>query len=277
MNNLFHIFSKKKVLACRQELKEMQPIVVMARGHSGTRVLAQFLNLLNIQMWSDQKRQSGDTDRKLNGTIKQIVKKDTFITAEGKYDSSSRIIFEKAIYKYYQRLGKPRSNWGWKFPETYLIAPLVYETFPEAKFIHIVRDGRDIAFKNHLTDDPTRKVGRKILKRLNALHKPDHLRTALSWKFQVDSFDYFKQKLSREQLLELTFENLCIRSQESVNDLCGFLNISISKQCEDYLNNEINAAKVSQYQENDPEQVIEVEHFIKDTLLRYGYELTMEK
>ena len=277
INNLIHLFSNKVAATRRQELKEMQPVVVMARGHSGTRVLAQVLNLLNVQMWSDQQRQSGDTDRRLSRTIKEIVKKDTFITAEEQYQSSSRNMFEKAVYNYYQRLGHPRSDWGWKFPETYLIAPLVYTIFPRAKFIHFVRDGRDIAFKNHLTDDPARKVGRKILKRLNAMNKPNHIQTALSWKFQVESFNHFKQKLSREQLLELTFENLCIRPQASVGELCDFLNTPLTKQCEDYLNNEINAAKVRQYQENDPARVIEVEHVIKDTLLRYGYELTAEK
>lgn len=206
-----------------------------------------------------------------------LKKKDIFITAGEQYHASSRIMFEKAVYNYYQRLARPRTDWGWKFPETYLIAPLVYETFPRARFIHLIRDGRDIAFMNHLTDDPTRKVGRKILKRLNAMNKPNHIRTALSWKFQVESFDYFKQKLAREQLLELTFENLCTRPHESANDLCDFLNISINKQCEAYLNSEINTAKLKQYQENDPDQVTEVEHFIKDTLRRYGYKLTKSK
>jgi hypothetical protein len=277
MNIRFHPFRNKRVSTLRNELKEMQPIVVMARGHSGTRVLAQVLNLLNIQMWSDQQRQSGDTNRKLSRTIKQIVKKDTFITAGEQYHSSSRIMFEKAVYNYYRQLGRPGSNWGWKFPETYLIAPIVFETFPKARFIHFIRDGRDIAFKNHLTDDPTRKIGRKILKRLSALNKPDHIRTALSWQFQVESFDQFKQKLSNERLLELTFENLCIKPQASVNDLCDFLNTSITRQCAAYINREINPAKVKQYQENDPDQILEVEHIIRDTLLRYDYELTLKK
>jgi len=224
-------------------------------------------------MWSDQNRRSGDTDRRLSKEIKNIVKRDTFVTADRKYSLSSRLKFEKAVHQFQQKLGEPRSLWGWKFPETYLIAPLVHDVFPEARFIHMIRDGRDIAFKNHLTDDPSRKVGKKILNRLNALNKSNHIQTALSWKFQVDSFDKFKKKLSDEQLYELTFENLCIEPQKIVNELGSFLNISISKACQDFCNNEIDTSKVKQHKENDRVKISQVEKLIGETLQRYNYEL----
>lgn len=267
------IFHQKKINTRRRKLSKMEPVVLMARGHSGTRVLAWIFHLLNIPMWSDQSRRSGDTDRSLSGKIKNIVKKDTFITADGKYDPLSRLNFENAVHRFHQKLGEPQSHWGWKFPETYLMAPLVYDVFPAARFIHMVRDGRDIAFKNHLTDDPSRKVGKKILTRLNALTKPDHIQTAMSWKFQVDSFDKFKKKIPTEQLYELNFENLCTEPQKVVDEICIFLDVSSTKACEDFCDNEIDTSKIKQHKENDHAKILQVEKLIGATLLRHNYDL----
>jgi len=255
------------------ELSKLKPIAIMSRGHSGSRVLAWITHLLRIPLWTDQNRKSGDTDRKLSRAIKQIVKNDPFITANRAYKSTSRAKFEKTINQYYHRLGQPQSPWGWKFPETYLMAPLVYDVFPDVKFVHLIRDGRDIAFKNHLTDDPRRKIGRRILQRLDALEQPSYIQTALSWKFQVDAFDQFKKLLPTEQLYELTFEALCTRPQKIVTELTEFFDVPITPACQHYIDHEIIATKVGQYREQDPKQVIEVENIIQDTLLRHGYKL----
>lgn len=35
--------------------------------------------------------------------------------------------------------------WGWKYCETAFVMPLVAKAFPGARFVHVVRDGRDVA------------------------------------------------------------------------------------------------------------------------------------
>ncbi len=37
-------------------------------------------------------------------------------------------------------------RWGWKLGETAFILPLLARLFPMARFVHLVRDGRDVAF-----------------------------------------------------------------------------------------------------------------------------------
>jgi hypothetical protein len=122
-------------------------------------------------MWSDQDRSSGDVNRKLNRAIKSILKQEEFVELENRYRQRSKRQMIKAIYQYLKTLEFP-DKWGWKLPETYLIAPLVLEILPDARIIHLIRDGRDLAFKKHLTDDSKRLIGIKILKHIGALDKP---------------------------------------------------------------------------------------------------------
>jgi hypothetical protein len=45
--------------------------------------------------------------------------------------------------------------WGWKNPRSMLMLPLYHSLFPDLKFIHVIRDGRDITVGNEFaTDNP---------------------------------------------------------------------------------------------------------------------------
>jgi len=44
--------------------------------------------------------------------------------------------------------GKP---WGWKLPRTYALLPFLFDALPDMRFIHVVRDGRDMALSHRLT------------------------------------------------------------------------------------------------------------------------------
>jgi hypothetical protein len=63
---------------------------------------------------------------------------------------------------------------GLEIPGNLPDSPYITKTFPHARYMHMVHDGRDIAFKYHLTDDPKRKLGNRILTLQNALTLPYH-------------------------------------------------------------------------------------------------------
>jgi len=264
---------RERVNHRREELRQLRPVVIMARGHSGTRVLAWICHYLHISMWSDENRPSGDTNRRFNHTLKKIARQDPFITRRDNYKSYLRIIFEKAVHQYYESLGRPADAWGWKFPETYLLAPLVRDTFPHARYIHLIRDGRDIAFKNHTTDDSKRKIGKRILGSIQRLDSAHHIQSALSWKIQVEDFLRFEETLEDSQVKRIYFEDLCLHPHEVVHSLTEFLNVSMTKQCANYLNDGIRRQKVAQYHEENRQKVLEVQDCIGETLHRLNYKL----
>ena len=254
-------------------LRELQPVVVMGRGHSGTRLLAWALFKSGIQLWSDQNRASGDTNSLFNRKIKRLAAADPLATATGIVKPRQLRRFQKAALRYYEDLQRPQELWGWKFPETYLIAPYVQQTFPKARYIHIVRDGRDLAYKFHLTDDPRRRVGRRILQQLDALSSPHTIQAALSWKFQVDAFDRFKLQLPASQWIELRFEDLCREPKSSMQKTWDFLDIKASQDCLIYLESQINPAKVAQHASENPTELAGIQARIGNTLQRHGYRL----
>lgn len=249
---------------------EQRPVVIMGRGHSGTRVLAWACAHLGIDLGTSDDLATGDaSDRNFTERVKRIAVREL---RRGDVESATNVRRLRAASRaYHAGLGSPSGLWGWKFPETYVIAPLVTRAFPRVRYLHLVRDGRDIAFKNHLTDNPRRKLGRAILELNSALDEPRHIQAAVSWKYQVDSFDRFKAGLPKDQVLDLRFEDLCLHPFEEISRVCEFLGVLMTDACRRYLETEIKVGKVSQHRENDPALVVQVEDRIRDTLQRWRY------
>ena len=262
--------SRRRALA--EFLAKQKPVIVMGRGHSGTRVLSWICTRLGIQLGTREDLRSGDvSDTRFSGEITAIAVHSLGVTRLEQVKPSLADRFRRAVHRHYRELGQPAGPWGWKFPETYLIGPCVATVFPEARYLHLVRDGRDLAFKRHLTDNPRRRLGRLVLKTAGALQRPRHLQAALSWSYQVDQFDAFRPCLPPERILDLTFEQICATPGEATGRICSFLGVPMTEACRRYLAEEIDPRKISQHREVDPALVREVEAAIAPTLRRYGY------
>ena len=170
--------------------------------------------------------------------------------------------FRLAANRYHRALGRPVSDWGWKFPETYLIAPCVERVFPRARYVHLVRDGRDIAFKSHLTDNPRRRLGRRILQRLGAEGASPPVRAALSWSFQLEHFRAFVRGLPPDRLVEVRFEDLCRNPGAVMQRVCEFLSQPMTAACETFLDRSIDPGKVAQWRSQERVALHEVERRI---------------
>ena len=253
-------------------LAAMSPVVLLGRGHSGTRVLAWMCVHLGVKLGTSSPHVEGDPDDvTFTNKIKALAAHNLDVTSPAHVREHALRRFKAAVSKYYAGLGNPSGMWGWKFPETYLIAPYVARTFPRARYLHLVRDGRDIAFKSHLTDNPRHRVGKAVLSACHALELPDHLRAAASWAYQVDRFDAFRDHLPASSVLDMRFEDLCTSPAESAERLSAFLGAPMTDACREYVASGIDTLKVAQYREQDPRLVDEVEGRIGATLRRYRY------
>jgi hypothetical protein len=98
-------------------------------------------------------------------------------------------------------------RWGGKTPDYSIYANELYELFPDAKFIHIIRDGRDVALSLFNVDwGPKSPV-------LAAKH----------WKARVESARSFGKKLNENQYLELRYEILVQHPETVFRKLIHFL------------------------------------------------------
>lgn len=259
--------------AAAERLARTEPVVVMSRGHSGTRVLSWALDALGIQMGTKHHEPAGDCqDRRFTRTIKRVATRRIGAEPDGKPGSREVRRFRRALHGYASSLDTRRAPWGWKFPETYLIGGVVDTVVPRARYLHLVRDGRDIAFKRHLTDDEGRTLGRTILAHLDMLGRPRHLQAARSWAFQLQRFAALRPRLGA-RVHRLTFEDLCARSQETMDGVAEFLGLPMTDACRHYLAEQVRPAKAAQHREEDAAVVEAVERLIGDTLVAEGYPL----
>jgi hypothetical protein len=254
------------------DVTALAPVVVMSRGHSGTRVLAFLMDRLGVAMGTSEELATGDVeDLDFSGRVKKIARDGLGVRRSADVPPRLRRAMARAVARYHARLGRPQGPWGWKFPETYLVGPCLFATVPRVRMVHMVRDGRDVAFKQHLTDDPERALGHALLARVGALGRPRDEQAALSWAYQVDAFDAFKDELGRGALHELTFEDLCRQPERELERLAAFLGIEVTAAALEHARTRIRPDKVAQFREQSDADVARVTAAIAPTLARWGY------
>jgi hypothetical protein len=110
---------------------------------------------------------------------------------------------------YAEQQGKPR--WGDKTPLYVLNMPLISQLLPEAHFIHVIRDGRDVALS---------------VRRLS--FGPDSIEeAALWWKERIQ-----KGQESGAELpyIEVRFEHLVGDPRRELERICGFIDLDFRPQ-----------------------------------------------
>lgn len=269
------LFAQKNIQQRSKKLEHLRPIIVLGRGKSGTRLLPRCLENIGVAMSIKPQMTSGDVDdfvfRKI---VKQLARKNLFVDHAQDVSNADFELFQKSALRLYQKIAKNSNSvnaWGWKYPETYLIAPLVFRCFPHARFIHIIRDGRDVAFRQHLTDDPSTPLGHDILQSLNALDQPQHIRAALSWKFQVEKYARFTQQIPQHNQLELRYEAFCANPLASFERIAEFLDIRMTNKSIDFVKSWIKPEHIKQHRGEDKDQVKEVEKLLQNTLEFFNY------
>jgi hypothetical protein len=106
---------------------------------------------------------------------------------------------------YATHYGKKR--WGEKTPRNILFIKEILSCYPNAQFIHIIRDGRDVAvdWMENL-DWPKNLYG-----------------TAKCWKDFVTAIKPWREKLRADQLLEIHYEDLVKDPIAVVQHICQFI------------------------------------------------------
>lgn len=113
------------------------------------------------------------------------------------------------------------SRWGWKAPRTLLLLPFLHAQFPAMKFIHILRDGRDMAFSKN--QNQLRLHGRALLTWREKWFSPQAVQSILTWeRVNLRGAQYAEKHLG-ENYITATFEDLCLKPEETTARLLRFL------------------------------------------------------
>jgi hypothetical protein len=126
------------------------PIVVFATGGSGTRAVAAFLSACGIGM-GNRVNNPGDAisfTPVVNTYANRVI--ETTRSLDYEAEKLDPELCRAAVEDYRQAADRHRQGyasdapWGFKHPRNIFLLPILDVAFPDAVFVHVVRDGRDM-------------------------------------------------------------------------------------------------------------------------------------
>lgn len=284
------------------------PILFMARGHSGTRALTKLLEVSGVYMGNTQDKNSlNDTYDSLYWTfgfqrtlVPKLFKWETgclinepIVTTVG---------LECLQYHLSQYSG---GHWGFKTCAGMFCHTLYRYLFPHAKYIYLVRDGRDVVLSGsgifHLTGSehghphweyfktitfgisndlhacPFRFPEKKA--KIEQLVQNKYWIQAKSWKEHVRMMEYLKQtdQLSPNVHM-IRYEDLCYDPIPVIEDLFNFLELELTDAIRNYASQLFHTKSIGRWKEyqqsanNQEENIDMVFDFMKPELELLSYD-----
>lgn len=214
-----------------------QPIILVGRGGSGTRLLSQIAMDAEIFLGTDINPTNDSMEwRDLIYEI-AIEKVENKTPSEKLHSSDTRQKLRAQAEAILQRNPKQViDKWGWKLPETIFILPEVLNAFPEAKIVHIVRHPATCCLRNrHVTSNRSHKVGAAVLEAayaeldINAkslTYDRQVIDNAVSWIYQVGAIERLSRNSSLDgRLLTIRYEDIFDDWDSLSLDLATFIDI----------------------------------------------------
>lgn len=187
-------------------------------------------------------------------------------------DRSIRGVVSLLMTKYTEREGAYR--WGEKTPQHLLFVKEIKSVFPKAKFVHILRDGRDVAVSS-------RRV---------PVGPPSIYGIAKEWIRYVRAFEQLKSDLAPDEWLDVRYENLVQNTNSELARIFSFLGetptqvgteVPLSNSKKYYVNlgdhmhsltKSISTSKIGGYKNTFSNRELMVfEHVAAGALQSYGY------
>ena len=113
-------------------------------------------------------------------------------------------------------------GYGWKEPNSYIILERLLKYYPNMKYIHLIRNGLDMAFSDN--QNQVKLWGKKILQPSD--FDDINYASLKYWIIIHKQIIKLKKKLGSNQILILNYDKLCLKPNIYLNKICKFLNIS---------------------------------------------------
>ena len=203
----------------------MSLITVIGRGHSGTRLISHTLYASGVYMGrlinASGDKMPPDAMYDACRVMAKYVKWNGGLSwdFEALHTMDIDPEFTRLVQTYLRDVLPPRNrmaHYGWKLPETTLVYPWIVRMFPDAKYIHWVRDPRDCILRRHKTDDlrdfdiPYPKT------------EDERERRAISWLYQ---YEIMNSTPAPEHRITVRFEDaICHRAEtrKRLEEFLGF-------------------------------------------------------
>ena len=255
------------------------PIIVFGASHSGSRLLAQMLGRLGVFMGSHLNDSEDSID--VFDLVRYLVEahapdySNLFCNGDPTLQGRALVAFGAHL------ADRPEGQrWGWKLPETSHAMPVMARLFPEARCIHLVRDGRDVAFSPFLA--PKAPFWRKIYFNDASIYRwrghamtqrayrdHGHLFNAARWVNSV-TLGRAHGAMLGERYLEVRYEALVANPAAEMARLAAFLGTQAPDMATDMP--EVRSQSVGKWRERPAGQLDEIRAIMEPTLGAFGYD-----
>ena len=270
--------------AVRGELRCLPgPVVIFNKSHSGSRLLAELVEEAGVFMGA-HKNESRDSLDMLELVRHLVLTYYPDYTALWDNRAAGDSLLPKLAQDVVERhlQGYPKDQaWGWKLCETVYILPVVDFLFPQARYIHLIRDGRDVAFSDHHA--PDEPFWRKVYFNTDRIRswqgspltwksyrRQSYIYNALHWANSVLIGRTYGMML-RDRYLEVRYEDLCLDFERTAGRLLSFIGAPNSTQATARVRPLVRTDRVHTYLKQPRRKVRKVLALIKPLLLALGY------
>jgi Sulfotransferase family len=224
------------------------PLIIGATGGSGTRVLARLArhagynlgrhlndadDALAFRTFHDRwiNRFIAAQDRSVTGRISPGRHGDPGepMPLSQKEGAQMTADFREAVERHLSRTAAEKeTHWGWKAPRSIYLLPFLHAQCPSLRFIHVLRDGRDMAFSKN--QNQLRKHGGQVLSWRERWLNPEAVRSILLWaRVNIGAAEFGETRL-QEAYLAVRFEDLCAKPVEMTARIMRFLGVDLDAE-----------------------------------------------
>lgn len=247
------------------------PLVIGATGGSGTRVLARLAqragyNLgVKLNSAEDAMPFSPFHDAWINRFVKAEL---SGVSLSPDELAQMKKYFQSALSEHLSGAAVQQSRWGWKAPRTIYLLPFIHDQLPDFKFIHLVRDGRDMAFSKN--QNQLRKHGRAVLRWRERWFCVRPLRSILLWERVNLMAATYGETHFKNNYLRVRFEDLCGSPDETIGLIMNFLaaEIDIRSATREEISR---PSSIGRWGRRPPELVGRLEEAAAVSLRKFGY------
>ena len=247
------------------------PLVIGATGGSGTRVIARIAKLAGHNLGA--KLNSAEDALEFYSFHDYWI--NPFVSARRRGETmtprqSARMKedFQAALARHMPEVERRGTRWGWKAPRSIYLLAFLQAQFAQLKFIHVLRDGRDMALSQN--QNQVRKHGHAVLSWGERLFRSVPERSVLMWEKVNSQAAHYGETSLRENYLRVRFEDLCAKPLETTVQILNFLEATVDP--EPIARTEITSpGSLGRWRTCSPQIVSKLETAAAASLRRFGY------
>jgi hypothetical protein len=244
------------------------PVVVGAVEGSGTRVLVQVLRKAGWFMGMRLDSRSEDSLPMAWFLSKWLKRLYDFPNVNSRTLIKARSDFDRMIQVHRRGIPSWDAPWGWKNPRTMWLLPFLVDQFPQMKFVHMIRDARDMMLSDNthfLKDYGYWVLGPEWWRDLEAAQLE-------LWQWGNKRAAEFGERYLGDRYHMVRYEDLCQKPAETVTRLLEFLGAP-KMDVGPLIEGIRDRGNIGRWRRAGAAKVVELGRGAEADLKRFGYEI----